>query len=80
MRGNLLPMISPSSLSAFSASAINGLASSSAAQAARAPAAVQQARAQTPNVPVQAGGQSNPSPQTQPGPNTPRGSLLNLVV
>jgi hypothetical protein len=80
MRGNLLPMISPSSLSAFSASAINGLASSGAAQAARAAAPVQQARAQTPNLPVQAGGQSNPSPLSQPGPNTPRGSLLNLVV
>ena len=77
MRGNLLPMISPSSLSAFSASAINGLASSSAARPAPP---VQQARAQTPNVPVQASGPSNPSPQSQPGPNTPRGSLLNLVV
>jgi hypothetical protein len=80
MHGKLLPMISPSSLSAFSASAINGLASSGAAQAARAAAPVQQARAQTPNLPVQAGGQSNPSPLSQPGPNTPRGSLLNLVV
>jgi hypothetical protein len=82
MRASLTRMISPSSLSAFSAT--NGVAPSGGVQAPAAPPPVQQARAQAPSPPVQAGSQgfgpSGTPTAPPPGQNTPRGSLLNLIV
>ncbi len=78
MRLTLPRMISPSSLSAFSAAVagpgVNGRVSGVAP--------VQQARAQSSGPPVSVGAaQANrPSPDAAPGRPLPRGSLLDLSV
>jgi len=74
----ILRMISTGSLSAFSASATNGVLGRVAASGA-----TQQARAQASPPPggvaAAPGGRTAP-PQVQPGQTLPRGSLLDLSV
>jgi len=78
MNLSILRMISPGSLSAFSASASNG-----AVGRAAAPEAIQQVRALAPQprngLAASPGGRNFP-PATQPSQNLPRGSLLDLSV
>ena len=78
MDPTILRMISTGSLSAFSASATNGVLGR-----VTAPAAMQQVRAQAPSPPAgvaaSPGGRTGPPP-LQPGQILPRGSLLDLSV
>lgn len=81
MREILSRMISTGSLSAFSASASNGLVSSSGVSATRPSAPIQQVRAQSTTPATQKMDSSTRQPaQVTPGQAMPRGSLLDLSV
>jgi hypothetical protein len=77
MRRRLLDMISPHSLSAFSASIANGgISAAGHVQKARSQQAPAQATAPAP----QSTGSAAPGTSRQPGQMMPRGSLLDLTV
>ncbi len=83
MRPSLLRMISPSSLSAFSASATRGVvqASTVAPSGSGIPPLSPLRPAPPPSPPPQGGAGGAPAPRDlAPGQRLPRGSLLNLSV
>ena len=79
MRAIVSRMISTGSLSAFSASATNGIVTGGNVGAA---GGIQQAQARSQSAaqPTPPAGQGRPLPPLQPGQTMPRGSLLDLSV